>query len=145
MRSLGKSAPSSADTHAHAHTRTHIHYMNIHTHTYIHMHYTHTHIPYQDSADKARVRDERKTPLARGGDVDQQLLSVKRVNSQIRFVAYIRRLDSYRVAKTHRMPCLGRTAARRTAPKLPRAIRVGPNEGGGGSGSLSVYPGVYQP
>ena len=24
---------------------------------------------------------------------------------------------------------LGRTAARRTAPKLPRAIRVGPNEG----------------
>jgi len=47
---------------------------------------------------------------------------------------------------------LGRAAARRTAPKLPRAIRVGPNEGDSKigvdlSGSLSSLiiqiPGVY--
>jgi len=34
----------------------------------------------------------------------------------------------------------GRAAARRTAPTLPLAVRVGPNEGGQ---QLGVYPGVY--
>jgi len=37
--------------------------------------------------------------------------------------------QEYRVAKTHRVPYLGRASARRIAPTLPRAIRVGPHEG----------------
>jgi len=44
--------------------------------------------------------------------------------------AFMNGSDRYRAAEMHRTPYLGRTAARRTAPTLPRAIRVGQNEAG---------------
>jgi len=51
--------------------------------------------------------------------------------------------QEYRVAKTQRVPYLGRAAARRIAPTLPRAIRVGPHEGGTKFPESIHFSGVY--
>jgi len=50
------------------------------------------------------------------------------------------RCTEYREAKTRRMPYVGRAAARRTAPMLLRAIRVGRDEG---EKNLGIYLGIY--
>jgi len=51
------------------------------------------------------------------------------------------RKEFQKVNYTCNVEWIGRTVARRTAPKLPRAIKVGSNEGGGGI--EGCFPGVY--